>query len=64
MFQQWWVDELKAALPELPDARRARYVADYGLTPYDAHVLVLEKETAVFYEELAKGVTQRWPPTG
>ncbi|MBE9606035.1 Asp-tRNA(Asn)/Glu-tRNA(Gln) amidotransferase subunit GatB [Acetobacteraceae bacterium H6797] len=55
VFEQAWVDELKAALPELPDARRARYVNDYGLTPYDAHVLVLEKETAVFYEALAKG---------
>jgi aspartyl-tRNA(Asn)/glutamyl-tRNA(Gln) amidotransferase subunit B len=36
-----WVEELKAALPELPDARRARYVA-MGLSPYDAHVLTLE----------------------
>jgi len=49
-----WVDSLKAALPELPDARRARYVA-MGLSPYDAHVLTLEKETAVFFEEVARG---------
>jgi aspartyl-tRNA(Asn)/glutamyl-tRNA(Gln) amidotransferase subunit B len=50
-----WVEQLKAALPELPDARRARYVGEYGLTPYDAHVLTLEKETAAFYEAVAKG---------
>lgn len=55
VLQQSWVDELKAALPELPDARRARYVGDYGLTPYDAHVLTLEKETAAFYEAVAAG---------
>ncbi|WP_203075948.1 Asp-tRNA(Asn)/Glu-tRNA(Gln) amidotransferase subunit GatB [Falsiroseomonas ponticola] len=49
-----WVEALKASLPELPDARRARYVA-LGLSPYDAHVLTLEKETAVFFEGVAKG---------
>ncbi|NKC32782.1 Asp-tRNA(Asn)/Glu-tRNA(Gln) amidotransferase subunit GatB [Falsiroseomonas selenitidurans] len=49
-----WVEALKAALPELPDVRRARYVA-MGLSPYDAHVLTLEKETAVFFETVAKG---------
>jgi len=50
-----WVDALKATLPELPDQRRARYVRDYGLTPYDAHVLTLEKETAAYFEEVARG---------
>ena len=50
-----WVEGLKAALPELPDARRARYVRDYGITPYDAHVLTLERETAAYYEAVAKG---------
>jgi aspartyl-tRNA(Asn)/glutamyl-tRNA(Gln) amidotransferase subunit B len=55
VIEQAWVDELKAALPELPDARRARYVGDFGLTPYDAHVLTLEKETAAFYEAVARG---------
>jgi aspartyl-tRNA(Asn)/glutamyl-tRNA(Gln) amidotransferase subunit B len=49
-----WVEALKAALPELPDARRARYVA-MGLTPYDAHVLTLERETAAFFETVAQG---------
>ncbi len=49
-----WVESLRAALPELPDARRARYVA-MGLSPYDAHVLTLEKDTALFFEEVAQG---------
>ena len=50
-----WVEGLKAALPELPDQRRARYVRDYGITPYDAHVLTLERETAAYFEAVAKG---------
>jgi aspartyl-tRNA(Asn)/glutamyl-tRNA(Gln) amidotransferase subunit B len=50
-----WVEGLKAALLELPDQRRARYVRDYGITPYDAHVLTLERETAAYYETVAKG---------
>jgi aspartyl-tRNA(Asn)/glutamyl-tRNA(Gln) amidotransferase subunit B len=54
VLEQAWVDALKASLPELPDVRRARYVA-MGLTPYDAHVLTLEKETAAFFETVAKG---------
>jgi aspartyl-tRNA(Asn)/glutamyl-tRNA(Gln) amidotransferase subunit B len=49
-----WVAALKASLPELPDARRARYVG-MGLTPYDAHVLTLEKETAAYFEAVAAG---------
>ena len=50
-----WVEELRAGLPELPDARRARYQRDFGLSAYDAHVLVLEKETAAYFEEMARG---------
>ncbi|WP_149535408.1 Asp-tRNA(Asn)/Glu-tRNA(Gln) amidotransferase subunit GatB [Siccirubricoccus phaeus] len=54
VIEQSWVERLKASLPELPDERRARYVA-MGLTPYDAHVLTLEKETAAYFETVAKG---------
>ena len=50
-----WVAELKRGLPELPDAKRARFVAEYGLSVYDAGVLVAEKETAAFYETVAGG---------
>ena len=50
-----WVEDLKRELPELPDAKRARFVSEYGLPVYDAGVLVAEKETAAFYETVAKG---------
>ncbi len=50
-----WIAALKASLPELPDAKRARFMRDYGLTPYDAAVLVAERATADFYETVARG---------
>src|SRR5205085_5610043 len=43
------VDALKAHLPELPDEKKARFVAE-GLSPYDAGVLVAERTTADFFE--------------
>ncbi|MGT2440372.1 Asp-tRNA(Asn)/Glu-tRNA(Gln) amidotransferase subunit GatB [Bradyrhizobium betae] len=49
-FSQGFVDELKAKLPELPDQKKSRFVADFGLSAYDASVLVAERESAVFYE--------------
>jgi aspartyl-tRNA(Asn)/glutamyl-tRNA(Gln) amidotransferase subunit B len=49
------VDALKAALPELPDEKRARFVREFGLSDYDAAVLVAERETAEYFEEVAKG---------
>jgi len=49
-----WVDMLAAGLPELPDAKKARFLADYGLTPYDATVLVADRETADFFEAAVK----------
>ncbi|MGE5368675.1 MAG: Asp-tRNA(Asn)/Glu-tRNA(Gln) amidotransferase GatCAB subunit B, partial [Chloroflexota bacterium] len=54
-FDQAYVDALKAELPELPDAKRARFIAEYGLPPYDAGVLVMERASADFFEETAKG---------
>jgi aspartyl-tRNA(Asn)/glutamyl-tRNA(Gln) amidotransferase subunit B len=50
-----WVSEIKATLPELPDEKRARFSRDYGLSDYDAGVLVSEKEVGAFYEAVAKG---------
>ncbi|MCU0983318.1 MAG: Asp-tRNA(Asn)/Glu-tRNA(Gln) amidotransferase subunit GatB [Acetobacteraceae bacterium] len=50
-----WVESLKAKLPELPDAKAARFMRDYGLLAYDARVLVAEQATADFYEAVAKG---------
>ena len=49
------VERIRKELPELPDAKKARFVAEYGLSPYDAGVLVDERATAEFFEAIAKG---------
>ena len=49
-FDQAFIDALAADLPELPDAKQDRFIAEYGVTPYDAMVLTLERETADYYE--------------
>jgi transposase InsO family protein len=49
-FSQAFVDELKAHLPELPDQKKARFIADFALSACDASVLVAERESADFYE--------------
>lgn len=54
-LDQAWVDGLKAELPELPDAKKARFVDGMGLSAYDASVLVLERDTADYFETVAKG---------
>jgi len=58
-FSQEFVDELKAKLPELPDQKKARFVADFGLSAYDASVLVAERESAVFYETVLDRLANR-----
>ena len=50
-----WVEELRRALPELPDTKKARFMREYSLTPYDAGVLVADRETAAYYEAVARG---------
>jgi len=55
IFTQEYVDQIRATLPELPDARKNRYIKDYGLSAYDAGVLTAEKETAEFFEAVARG---------
>jgi aspartyl-tRNA(Asn)/glutamyl-tRNA(Gln) amidotransferase subunit B len=52
---QEYVDNIKATLPELPDARKDRYMGDYGLSSYDSGVLVAERDTAQYFEKVAKG---------
>ncbi len=54
-LEQAWVDDLAQHLPELPDEKRARFMKDYGLSAYDAAVLVAERENADFFEAVAKG---------
>ena len=55
VFEQSWVDEIAANLPELPDALKARLIDQYGLSPYDATVISEDLETAAFYEKVADG---------
>jgi aspartyl-tRNA(Asn)/glutamyl-tRNA(Gln) amidotransferase subunit B len=54
-IEQAWVDGIASSLPELPDARKARYMADFGLTDYDAGVLTAELDAAAFFEAVAQG---------
>jgi len=49
-FDQAFIDGLAEGLPELPDDKQARFISAYGVTPYDAMVLTLERETADYYE--------------
>ena len=52
-FSEDYIAGLKAGLPELPDQKKARFIADLGLSPYDAGVLVAERESADFFESRA-----------
>ncbi|GHA11604.1 aspartyl/glutamyl-tRNA(Asn/Gln) amidotransferase subunit B [Devosia pacifica] len=54
-FDDAFIAELAENLPELPDEKAARFVETYGITPYDAMVLTLERESADFYEKVAEG---------
>lgn len=49
-----WIEDVRRALPELPDARRQRFVAEYALPPYDADVLTMRKDVADYYEEAVR----------
>jgi aspartyl-tRNA(Asn)/glutamyl-tRNA(Gln) amidotransferase subunit B len=50
-----YIAEIEAELPELPDAKKARFVSEYGLSDEDASQLVEERETAAYYEAVAEG---------
>lgn len=54
-FDDAFIAELAKDLPELPDEKQERLVREHGVTPYDASVLVTDRESADFYEEVAKG---------
>ncbi len=58
-----WIARLRAELPELPDAKKARFISQYGLSPEDAGVLVAERATAEYFEQVAQGTngTRRDP---
>jgi aspartyl-tRNA(Asn)/glutamyl-tRNA(Gln) amidotransferase subunit B len=55
LLDEAWIAGLKERLPELPDAKKARFMADYGLGAYEAALLVAEAGTADYFEALAKG---------
>jgi len=56
-----WVEEIKAKLPELPEDRRDRFVAEYGLSPYDTKLLTASREMADYFEDCLK-VSQELTP--
>jgi aspartyl-tRNA(Asn)/glutamyl-tRNA(Gln) amidotransferase subunit B len=49
------IDEIARGLPELPDDKKARFIKDYGLSAYDASVLIAERASADYFESVAKG---------
>ncbi|MFB9860937.1 Asp-tRNA(Asn)/Glu-tRNA(Gln) amidotransferase subunit GatB [Salinicoccus siamensis] len=53
-IDQEWKDEIKAQIPLLPDALKEKYVEEYGLPAYDAHVLTLKKETSDFFNAMVE----------
>ncbi len=50
-----WVDHIAATLPELPDAKKARFMGAFGLSDYDASVLTAELESAAYFDAVARG---------
>ena len=50
-----YIENIRKNLPELPEVKKARYVSELGLTPYDASVLTADRETATYFETAAKG---------
>ncbi len=54
-LEEAWIEEIRATLPELPDDKRKRFVDQYGLSAYDATVLIAEQARADFFEKAAAG---------
>lgn len=54
-FESAWVEEIKQTLPELPDEKKHRFMNDFGLSAYDASVLIAERSRANYYETVAEG---------
>jgi aspartyl-tRNA(Asn)/glutamyl-tRNA(Gln) amidotransferase subunit B len=63
-IDQAWVDDIAATMPELPDAKKSRFMADFGLTDYDANVLTADLDSAAYFETVAQGrdgkITANW----
>ena len=54
-LEEAFVARIRESLPELPDEKKERFIREFGLTPYDAGVLVAERATADYFEEVAAG---------
>ncbi|WP_430449082.1 Asp-tRNA(Asn)/Glu-tRNA(Gln) amidotransferase subunit GatB [Rhodophyticola sp.] len=54
-IEQDWVDHIEATLPELPDAKKARFMGEFGLSDYDASVLTADTASAAYFEAVAAG---------
>ncbi len=55
VLEQSWIDQIKASLPELPDAKKRRFIESYGLSAYDARVISSDSDTSAYFETVAKG---------
>ena len=55
VIEKKWIEEIRASLPELPDAKKRRFIAEYGLSPYDAGVISGDSDTSRYFETLARG---------
>ena len=62
VIEREWVEEIRTKLPELPDAKRDRFVADYGLSRYDAGVLVADRAVADYFETCVRAGAGRVEP--
>ncbi|NPV78236.1 MAG: Asp-tRNA(Asn)/Glu-tRNA(Gln) amidotransferase subunit GatB [Anaerolineae bacterium] len=58
VVEQSWIDQIAAGLPELPYARRQRFIRQYGLTPAEASLLVDDQDVAGYFEEVAAALDQ------
>ena len=54
-IEQAWINDLAAQLPELPDAKKHRFINEFGLSNYDANVLTAETQNASYFENVAQG---------
>ncbi len=54
VIEQSWIEEIRKTLPELPDARKARFISEYELPEYDAALLTASRELADYFEEVVK----------
>jgi aspartyl-tRNA(Asn)/glutamyl-tRNA(Gln) amidotransferase subunit B len=61
VIDEEWIERVRRSLPELPDARRARFVAQYGLPDYDAGVLTSDRELADYFEACLEAFPQPKP---